>query len=71
MQVVAGILDCTEGHISNLIVEGELTAIKIGIRALRISKQSLNEFIERRKVNPEDLFDPDKEKQQTPVKRLK
>jgi excisionase family DNA binding protein len=58
MQKVADTLDCTERHIFNLIADGFLTAIKIGSRAVRISEQSLNEFIENRKVNPEDLFEP-------------
>jgi hypothetical protein len=62
IQVVTDILNCTEQHISDLIMEGELVTIKIGSRAQRVSEQSLNEFIERRKVTPEDLFDPDIEK---------
>lgn len=64
MQVVADILSCSERHIYDLIVEGALTAIKVGGRAVRISEQSLIEFIEKRKINPEDLFDPDLENQQ-------
>lgn len=59
MQKVAAILDCTDRHIYNLIVDGELSAIKIGGRAVRISENSLIDFIERKKNNPEDLFDPD------------
>ena len=68
LQVVAEILSCTERHIYDLIVEGSLTAIKVGGRAVRVSEQSLIEFIEKRKVNPEDLFDParDDEKKQPP-----
>ena len=61
MQTVAEILSCTERHIYDLIVEGSLTAIKVGGRAVRVSEQSLIEFIEKRKVNPEDFFDPDNE----------
>lgn len=59
MQKVANILDCTERHIYNLIIDGELIAIKIGGRAVRISENLLIEFIERKKINPDDLFDPD------------
>jgi len=61
MQVVANVLSCTERHIYDLIVEGELVAIRIGARAVRVAEQSLFAFIERRKINPEDLFDPDQE----------
>jgi excisionase family DNA binding protein len=63
IQVVADILSCTERHIYDLIVEGALVAIKVGSRAVRVSEQSLNDFIEKRKINPEDLFDPDKDKE--------
>jgi excisionase family DNA binding protein len=65
MQVVSDLLSCKERHIYDLIAEGALTAIKIGGRAVRVSEQSLIEFIETRKVNPEDFFDPEMEKQQT------
>ena len=58
---VMEILDCTERHIYDLIADGELLAIRIGSRAKRISEKSLEDFIKRRKINPEDLFDPDQE----------
>lgn len=61
IQVVAALLSCTEQQISNLIIEGDLVAIKVGARAMRVSEQSLLAFIERRKINPADLFDPDQE----------
>ena len=67
VQKVMDILDCTERHLYDLIVDGELIAIKIGGRAKRISEKSLNEFIERRKINPEDFFDPDKERKSVPA----
>ena len=61
LQVVADLLSCTERHIYDLIAEGYLTAIKVGSRSVRVSEQSLIEFIEKQKVNPEDIFDPDNE----------
>ena len=64
---VADLLSCTEAHIRNLIIDGDLVAIKIGARAMRISEQSLLSFIERQKINPDDLFDPDQETKQTPT----
>lgn len=62
IQVVAEFLSCTERHIYDLIVEGELIAIKVGTRAVRVSEQSLIEFVEKQKVDPADLYDPDKDK---------
>lgn len=62
MQVVAETLSCSERHVYDLIVDGSLEAIKIGGRAVRISEESLNDFIESHKIKPEDLFDPDLEK---------
>jgi excisionase family DNA binding protein len=67
IQVVAEILSCIDQHIYNLIVEGELEAIKVGARAMRVSEQSLLAFIERRKISPEDLLDPDQETKQSPA----
>ena len=66
LHVVADLPSCTERHIYDLIAEGSLTAIKVGSRSVRVSEQSLKDFIEKRKVNPEDLFDPDKEKESKP-----
>ena len=67
LHVVADLLSCTERHIYDLIAEGSLTAIKVGSRSVRVSEQSLKDFIEKRKINPEDLFDPDKEKEAKPA----
>ena len=67
LHVVADLLSCTERHIYDLIAEGSLTAIKVGSRSVRVSEQSLKDFIEKMKVNPADFFDPDKEKQQSPT----
>ena len=61
IETVAEILCCSERHVYNLITEGKLEAIKIGSRAYRISEKSLEDFIEKGKVNPDDFFDPDKE----------
>jgi len=67
MAVVAEMLSCTERHVYDLIMEGALVAIKVGSRAIRISERSLGGFIEKNKVNPEDLFDPDREEKKTPA----
>jgi excisionase family DNA binding protein len=52
------ILNCRERQISDLIADGELLAIKIGSKARRISEKSLEDFIKRRKITPDDLFEP-------------
>jgi excisionase family DNA binding protein len=62
IQVAAERLSCTERHIYDLIVAGALEATKIGSRAVRVSELSLLAFVEKNKINPEDFFDPDKEK---------
>lgn len=66
METVAGILSCSERHIYRLIEEGKLESIKLGSRAIRISEKSLYDFIAAARINPEDLFDPDREKKETP-----
>ena len=69
LHVVADLLSCTERHIYDLIAEGSLMAIKVGSRSVRVSEQSLKDFIEKRKVNPEDFFDPDIEAKSTATPR--
>ena len=59
MEMVAWMLTCTPGHVRDMVKDGVFTAIKVGSRAIRISERSLNEFIEKNKINPEDLYDPD------------
>lgn len=53
---VAEKLECSKRHVYNLINSGQLKAIKIGSRALRIPESSLNAFISNREVNPKDAF---------------
>ena len=64
IQAVSAVLSCTDQHVYSLVMEGSLQAIKIGSRAIRISERSLNEFIENSRVNPDDFFDPDKDKKE-------
>ncbi len=59
VQVVAGILSCTDQYVYSLIQMGSLKAIKLGERALRVSEQSLQAFIASCAVNPEDYFAPE------------
>ena len=59
IQSVAETLGCTDKYVGILIREGNLKALKLGERALRISEQSLQAFIAARIVNPEDYFAPE------------
>lgn len=58
VQSVAETLSCSDDYVYMLIRNGNLQAVKIGERALRISDQSLKAFISARIVNPEDYFAP-------------
>lgn len=58
IQNVAETLGCTDKYVGILIREGNLKAIKLGERALRVSEQSLQAFLASRVVNPEDYFAP-------------
>ena len=66
IKIVAETLSCTDQHVSMLIQQGVLKAIKIGERALRISERSLQTFIAARVVNPEDYFAPEEPKPPAP-----
>jgi excisionase family DNA binding protein len=59
IQSVADTLSCSDDYVYMLIRNGNLQAIKIGERALRISDQSLQAFISARVVNPDDYFAPE------------
>jgi excisionase family DNA binding protein len=54
VKTAAEALDCTEKYIYQLISLGTLIGIKIGSRAIRVSLESLNAFIEGNMINPED-----------------
>jgi excisionase family DNA binding protein len=54
---VAKRLDCSKKHIYKLIQDGEIKAIRLGARALRITESSLRGFIEKNEVNPQDYFE--------------
>ena len=58
IQSVAETLGCTDQYIYQLIRQGDLRAMKLGERALRISERSLQDFIATRAVNPEDYYAP-------------
>lgn len=47
---VSRTLDCTTDHVYDLVRRGELTAIKLGPRALRISHDSLEGFLAKHRI---------------------
>lgn len=47
---VSAKLGLTKNQIYDLVITGELEAIRIGPRALRISEASLDQFIEKQRV---------------------
>jgi len=53
---VANILGCTEKYVYLLIREGKLTAIRLGIRAIRISEKSFSAFIKSSTLDPDEYF---------------
>lgn len=68
IQSVAETLGCTDKYVYNLITEGSLKAIKLGVRALRVSEQSLQAFISARMVDPNSYFAPEEQPDQEPKK---
>jgi excisionase family DNA binding protein len=72
IQSVAETLGCTDKYVYALIQQGDLRAMKLGERALRVSEQSLHDFVNLRIVNPEDYFAPQESKPEpSPIKGAK
>lgn len=70
VQNAVEVLGCMDHQVYSLIQEGKLTAIKIGVRAIRISEKSLWDFIAANTVNPQDYIAP-KERPQEPPRSQK
>jgi excisionase family DNA binding protein len=49
---VAQYLDCTRQHVYDLVAQGQLEAMRVGRRAMRISEVSLEGFMEKMKIKP-------------------
>lgn len=47
---VANFLDCSKDHVYDLVHLGELEAIRLGVRDIRISEESLQKFLDRQKL---------------------
>ena len=52
VKAAAESLCCTEQFIYSMISSGDLRAIKMGTRAIRISATSLSEYVEARWIDP-------------------
>jgi excisionase family DNA binding protein len=55
IQEVVKALDCTRPMVYKLIYEGQLKAIRIGKRGLRVSESSLNRYIEENTIIPDEF----------------
>jgi excisionase family DNA binding protein len=53
---VARLLDCSRPMVYKLIYSGELKCVRIGKRGLRVSVDSLEEFIKKNTVSPDDFY---------------
>ena len=51
---VAEMLCCSEKHVYELIKDGKLDAIRLGKCSIRVSKDSLLDFIEQNKIDPKE-----------------
>ena len=54
---VAEILSCSDRHVRHLIKTGKLPAHKIGKRAYRIPKESVMQYLEDSRVDPEKFYE--------------
>jgi excisionase family DNA binding protein len=50
---VAKFLDCSRDYVYDLVKAGQLEGIKIGSQGLRISQDSLEDFVEKNKLPAE------------------
>jgi len=53
---VIKILDCSKSCVYNLIKDGELEAIRLGKKGIRITKASLRHYIESQRIDPKTYF---------------
>jgi len=56
VQHVAERLDCSSKRVYEMIQNGELEAIRIGPRGIRVAVEDLDNFIAVRGVDPEEFF---------------
>lgn len=53
---VAEILDCTKQHVYHMIRDGEIVAVKLGLRGIRITQESVSNYLQKNQIDPEDYF---------------
>ncbi len=47
----ATVIECTEKHVYNMIHLGRLEALRIGLRGLRVSRESISNYLSKGKGN--------------------
>jgi excisionase family DNA binding protein len=65
IEEVSNLLQIGERQIYEFIRDGMLIGHKFGHKTIRISEHSLCKYIEETRINPEDYFDPDLNKNET------
>jgi len=52
----ARMLACTPKHIYEMIKAEEIKGVRVGVRGVRVIKQSVIDFIEKNTINPDDYY---------------
>ena len=66
VQNAVEVLGCMDHQVYSLIQEGKLQAVRIGVRAIRVSEKSLWDFIAANTVDPRDYIAPKEVLQEPP-----
>jgi excisionase family DNA binding protein len=69
VSTVAGLLDCSDQFVYAMIRSGELKAIKIGSKAVRVSLPSLEDYINSNWIDPDTYFEPEVP-ERSPVRKV-
>ena len=65
VQHVAERLSCSDSYVYELIKIGAIDSIKIGPRAIRVSENSLIDFIAVQRLDPQSYFAPEETRAKT------
>lgn len=57
VKTAAIMLCCTERHIYNMIRDGDIRAVRLGKRGLRICKDSINTYTREHEIDPEEYYE--------------
>lgn len=56
VKTAAQMLCCTTRHVYNLVRDGEIEAVRVGPRGMRIKKTSVDQFLQTNTIAPEDFY---------------